>query len=191
MRQDLDDASRMTAPGARQTRPSAGVVSVGLMMATSVSAPARFSILRGHHPVGASTGYMYDLRGDWPAQVNRAWELSPFAIELSALAEEELDGLAGYLASRPGLPCRYLSVHGPSRGRALPEPALVARLKDLSALVDGIVMHPDRIEDPALYRPGTEAGARRTWTRVRRTGAASTSSLGGSLSSRKRASAST
>ena len=95
---------------------------------------------------------MYDLRGDWPAQVNRAWELSPFAIELSALAEEELDGLADYLASRPGLPFRYLSVHGPSKGRALPEPALVARLKDLSALVDGIVMHPDTIEDPALYR---------------------------------------
>ena len=65
---DLDDASRMTAPEARQTGLSAGVVSVRSMMATSVSAPARFSILRSHHPVGASTGYMYDLRGDWPAQ---------------------------------------------------------------------------------------------------------------------------
>jgi Xylose isomerase-like TIM barrel len=125
---------------------------VGLMMATSVSAPARFSILRSHHPVGASTGYMYDLRGDWAAQVSQAWQLSPFAIELSALAEEELDGLADYVAGRPGPPFRYLSVHGPSKGRALPEPALVARLKDLSALVDGIVMHPDTIEDPAPYR---------------------------------------
>lgn len=95
---------------------------------------------------------MYDLRGDWPAQVNQAWELSPFAIELSALAEEELDGLAGYLGRRPGLPFRYLSVHGPSKGRVLPERALVAKLKGLSALVDGIVMHPDTIEDPALYR---------------------------------------
>jgi hypothetical protein len=121
-------------------------------MAVSFSSPARFSILRSHHPVGASTGYMHDLRGDWPAQVDQAWQLSPFAVELSALAEEELDALAGYLASRPRLPFRYLSIHGPSKGRSLPEPALVARLADLSKLAAGIVMHPDTIEDPAPYR---------------------------------------
>jgi hypothetical protein len=95
---------------------------------------------------------MDDLRGDWPAQVSRAWELSPAAIELSALEEEQLDGLADYLASRPRLPFRYLSVHGPAKGRALRERALVARLKDLSALVAGIVMHPDTIEDASPYR---------------------------------------
>jgi hypothetical protein len=99
-----------------------------------------------------SSRYMDNLRGDWPAQVNRALELSPFAIELSALAEDALDGLADYLTSGPELPFRYLSVHGPAKGRTLPEPELVARLKDLSALVDGIVMHPDTIEDPAPYR---------------------------------------
>ncbi len=121
-------------------------------MAVSGSSAARVSILRSHHQVGASTGYMQDLRGDWPAQVNQAWRLSPFAIELSALAEEELDNLAGYLASGPRLPFRYLSIHGPSKDRALPEPALVARLKEFSALAAGIVMHPDTIEDPAPYR---------------------------------------
>jgi hypothetical protein len=95
---------------------------------------------------------MYDLRGDWPAQVNQAWRLSPFVVELSALAEEELQGLAGYLASRPRLPFRYLSIHGPSKVRAPPERALVAALQELSAFTDGIVMHPDTIEDPAPYR---------------------------------------
>src|SRR5680860_1814310 len=120
-------------------------------MAVSFSSPARFSILRSHHPMGASTGYMHDLRGDWPAQVSQAWQLSPFAIELSALAEAELDDLAGYLASRPRLPFRYLSIHGPSKGRTLPESALVARLAEFSALAAGIVMHPDTIEDPAPY----------------------------------------
>ncbi len=121
-------------------------------MAVSVSSPSRDSILSTHHPVGASTGYMRDRRGDWPAQVNEAWRFSPFAIELSALAEEELDDLAGYLASGPPLPFRYLSVHGPSKGRSLPEPALVERLAEFSALAAGIVMHPDTIEDPAPYR---------------------------------------
>lgn len=121
-------------------------------MAVSVSSSSRFSILRSHHPVGASTGYMYDLRGDWPAQVDQAWRISPFAIELSALAEGELDSLAAYLAGGPRLPFRYLSIHGPSKGRALPESALVARLGELSVLAAGIVMHPDTIEDPAPYR---------------------------------------
>lgn len=121
-------------------------------MAVSVPSALRFSILRSHHPVGASTGYMSEQRGDWPAQVAQAWRLSPFAIEMSALAEEELDNLARYLATGPRLPFRYLSIHGPSKGRALPEPALVARLGEFSALAAGIVMHPDTIEDPAPYR---------------------------------------
>lgn len=121
-------------------------------MAVSISSSERFSILRNHHPIGASTGYMDDLRGDWPGQVNQAWRLSPFAVELSALGEEELDGLAAFLASRTRLPFRYLSIHGPSKGRELPEPELVARLLAFSAFAAAIVMHPDTIEDPAPYR---------------------------------------
>lgn len=121
-------------------------------MAVSISSPERFSILRSHHPIGASTGYMDDLRGDWPGQVNQARRLSPFAVELSALGEEELDGLAAFLGSRPRLPFRYLSIHGPSKGRELPEPELVARLLAFSAFAAAIVMHPDTIEDPAPYR---------------------------------------
>ena len=88
--------------------------------------------LLAHHPLGASTGYMSDLRGDWPALVAQAVELSPFAAELSVLSEAEVDGLSRFLASRPSLPFRYLSVHGPSKGRVMPEPDLIAALLELT-----------------------------------------------------------
>jgi hypothetical protein len=105
-----------------------------------------------HHPMGASTGYMSDLRGDWPAQIGRAWELSSSAIELSVLAEGEIDGLVSYLAGDPPLPFRYLSIHGPSKGRTMPESALVDALVELSVGAHAVVMHPDTIDDPTLYR---------------------------------------
>lgn len=105
-----------------------------------------------HHPLGASTGYMGDLRGDWPAQVGQARKLSPFAIELSVLSEDEIDGLARYLAGDPSLPFRYLSIHGPSKGRLMSESALVDVLIELSAHAQAVVMHPDTMEDPASYR---------------------------------------
>lgn len=100
-----------------------------------------------HHPIGASTGYMEALRGDWPALVSEAAELSPFAVELSALSEGELDGLGRYLTAEPPLAFRYLSIHGPSKGRSLPEVSLVASLVRLTAGADAIVMHPDTISD--------------------------------------------
>jgi hypothetical protein len=109
-------------------------------------------LVLAHHPLGASTGYMGDLRGDWPAQVGQARELSPFAIELSVLSEEEIDGLASYLAGGPPLPFRYLSIHGPSKGRAMSESALVDVLLELSVHAHAVVMHPDTMEDPAPYR---------------------------------------
>lgn len=95
---------------------------------------------------------MSELRGDWTAQVDAAWGISPFAIELSALAENELDGLVRYLGDGPRLPFRYLSVHGPSKNRAMSEAELGAVLQALAPLVSGIVMHPDTIGDPAPYR---------------------------------------
>lgn len=104
-----------------------------------------------HHPLGASTGYMEGLRGDWQAQVDRARRLSPFAVELSALSGDEIEGLAGYLDTHPALPFRYLSVHGPSKGLTMSEGDMVGVLASLAGLVDAIVMHPDTIEDPSLY----------------------------------------
>jgi hypothetical protein len=87
---------------------------------------AKASIVWRHHPVGASTGYMEELRDGWAAQVAEAWAVAPFAAELSALSEWQLDSLREYLASDPALPFRYLSIHGPSKDRQLSEKALVA-----------------------------------------------------------------
>lgn len=95
---------------------------------------------------------MESLRGSWQAQVSEAIRVSPFAVELSALAENELDSLIAYLGLRPKLPFRYLSVHGPSKARQMPEEQLVARLLRLAPEADAIVMHPDTIEDPLRYR---------------------------------------
>jgi hypothetical protein len=109
-------------------------------------------LVLAHHPLGASTGYIGDLRGDWPAQIEQARGLSPFAIELSVLSEDEIDGLLSYLAGDPPLPFRYLSIHGPSKGRVMSESALVDVLVELGAHAQAIVMHPDTMEDPAPYR---------------------------------------
>lgn len=109
------------------------------------------SPLLGHHPVGASTGYMVDHRGDWPSLVKEASRVSSFAVELTALGEDELPALLSFLADEPPLPFRYVSVHGPSKGRRMPESELVAWLAGLPVFVDAIVLHPDQIEDPALY----------------------------------------
>jgi len=105
-----------------------------------------------HHPLGASTGYMSDLRGDWPALTRQASEFSPFAIELSALSEDEIDGLTSFLASDPPLPFRYVSIHGPSKGRTMSESDLAHALAELSVRAQAIVMHPDTIEDPRHFR---------------------------------------
>jgi hypothetical protein len=81
------------------------------------------------------------------ALVGEATELSPFAVELSALSERELDGLGRYLMAERPLAFRYLSIHGPSKGRSLPEIDLVASLVRFTAGADAIVMHPDTISD--------------------------------------------
>lgn len=113
----------------------------------------RESFVLRHHPIGASTGYMDELRGDWRRQVAKALEISPFAIELSALSEAELPSLVLFLKSQSSLPFRYVSVHGPSKGRRMEEERLVEELLILAPHVSAIVMHPDTIERPQAFRP--------------------------------------
>lgn len=112
-----------------------------------------------HHPLGASTGYMEGLRGHWEQLVEEACRVSSFAVEMAALSERELPSLQRFLAPRPSLPFRYLSVHAPIKHREVGEAELVAELAALPPFVDAIVVHPDQIEDPAAYRP---LGARLT-----------------------------
>lgn len=121
-------------------------------MAVAVRRKRGESVLSRHHPVGVSTGYMEGLRDDWPAQVAEARAISPFAVELSALAEGQLEPLGDFLGTQPELPFRYLSIHGPSKDRCMDEGELVARLEHLPGDADAIVMHPDTIEDPGRYR---------------------------------------
>src|SRR3954453_7096997 len=110
------------------------------------------TLLSAHSTVGCSTGYMDDLREDWDALVATAAQTSGFAIELSALCEEELDGLIAYLRSVPPLPFRFVSVHGPSKDRRLSDDELVTALEQLPAWVSAIVMHPDAMVALAPYR---------------------------------------
>jgi sugar phosphate isomerase/epimerase len=91
-------------------------------------------------------------RGNWPLLVHRAAAVSSVVVEFSALSESELDGLVSYLSTAPRLPFYYVSVHGPSKGRTLAEPELVRRLAALPGWVEGIVVHPDTLKDPGLYR---------------------------------------
>ena len=108
--------------------------------------------LLAHHPIGASTGFLVDERGDWPRLAERAAALSPFTAELAALSETELPGLAAYLAHDASLPFHYLSVHAPSKDLRMAESKLVDTLARLPAQVDAIVVHPDVIDDPTEYR---------------------------------------
>src|SRR5918997_5124392 len=113
---------------------------------------AESGVVSQHHPLGASTGYMSASRGDWPAMVTEALETSAFATELAALSEGELPGLEAYLATEPELPFAYLSVHAPVKHLRMAEAELVRRLARLAPLVDGIVVHPDAMDDPRAYR---------------------------------------
>jgi hypothetical protein len=109
------------------------------------------ALLTGHHPLGASTGIL-PSRGNWPALVQEAAAVSPFAAELAALDEPELPALEAFLASSGRLPFRYLSVHAPSKNRTIGEAELGARLAALPPQVSAIVVHPDTIQEVALWR---------------------------------------
>lgn len=104
-----------------------------------------------HHPTGLSTGVLACTGAPWQTMVDEVASNFPFAVELSALHESELDGLLAFLAARPPLPFRYVSIHAPAKGRTLPEQDLVRRFAEVPAFVRAILMHPDVIEDPAAY----------------------------------------
>jgi hypothetical protein len=106
-----------------------------------------------HLTLGCSTGYMHEQRGDWPGLVRQAAAECSFAVELAALSEPELPGLVRYLEANPSLPFLFVSVHAPSKERRIPEIDLVAMLSRLPRSIDAVVVHPDAIGEPSLYRP--------------------------------------
>ena len=107
-----------------------------------------------HLAVGCSTGFMSDMRSDWPALVERAGAVSHLAVELSALSLNELPRLIEYVGAQVRLPFEFVSVHGPSkRLDGITDADLVAALLRLPPSIDAIVMHPDTIRDAAAFRP--------------------------------------
>jgi hypothetical protein len=115
--------------------------------------PALASPLFSRHvSLGCSTGFMTEYRDDWECLVEEAAAVSSMAIELSALSAQELPGLLAYLRSAPRLPFLFISVHAPSKDRENDEERLVRDLCGIPTWIDAIVVHPDTISQPALYR---------------------------------------
>jgi hypothetical protein len=108
--------------------------------------------LVGHHPTGMSTGVFNHLRCSWPELVAEACNVSTYAVELSALSEDELPGLITYLAGKPRLPFRYVSVHAPVKNRELNDAEGARLLLQLPLWVRSIVTHPDALLEFAPYR---------------------------------------
>jgi sugar phosphate isomerase/epimerase len=102
--------------------------------------------------MGMSTGVFGDLRGAWQELVAEACRVSTHAVELSALSEPELAGLMGYLAAKPRLPFRYVSVHAPVKNRRLDDDNSARTLGQLPLWVRSIVAHPDALAQLAPYR---------------------------------------
>lgn len=119
--------------------------------ALRVPEPVSPASLATHHPYGASTGVLGRDAG-WPALVRAACGVSTHAVELAALDASELPGLLEFLAARPRLPFRYVSVHAPVKGVTTTDAERAAQLARLPLGVRSIVVHPDVIEDPAPYR---------------------------------------
>ena len=107
--------------------------------------------LAGHHPLGASTGIL-ERGAAWPALVRDACAISTHAIELAAHDVGELPSLVRYLAGRPRLPFRYVSVHSPIKGELGSDEERVAALLELPLSVRTLIAHPDLVRDPAPWR---------------------------------------
>jgi hypothetical protein len=114
--------------------------------------PAVQSSIARHHPIGASTGYLTGLRGDWARLLEAVEQTSTFATELAALSEPELYALRNFLVHAGPLPFHFLSVHAPVKHLQAEEVKMVSWLLELPPEVRAIVAHPDTIEDYARYR---------------------------------------
>jgi hypothetical protein len=104
-----------------------------------------------HHPMGASTGAL-GHGNDWTGLVRSACAISTHAVELAAHDTEELAGLVSYLAGRPRLPFRHVSVHTPIKGVLGSDAQRVEALLALPMSIRTLVAHPELAVDPAPWR---------------------------------------
>ena len=101
--------------------------------------------------IGFSTGAI--AKGDFRRALCLLKDAHVPAVELSALREHELPELANSL---PGLDLSsftYISVHAPSGFKELSEREVVHLLANANSLRLPIVVHPDTIRSPELWRP--------------------------------------
>lgn len=108
-------------------------------------------MIRHHHPMGLSTG-VAGRGDDWPALVRAGCAVSTHAVELAAHDATELAGLVAFLAERPRLPFRHVSVHTPIKGALGTDAERVAALLALPLEIRTLIAHPDLVEDPAPWR---------------------------------------
>ena len=105
------------------------------------------SIVSRHHPIGASTGYMQDLRG---ADVAGLRWLESFSLRYRAFCSIGDSKPSLGILGRPAPPVR---LHQHSRSIQAPEmdeEQLVSQLVQLASYANGVVMHPDTFDRPEL-----------------------------------------
>jgi len=100
-------------------------------------------------PIGFSTGAI--AKGDFREGIVLQQSCAD-AVELSALRESELDTLIEAIPRLKLDHFRFISFHAPSRLVQLGEAELVERLREVVEHVNGVVVHPDIIEEPALWK---------------------------------------
>lgn len=100
--------------------------------------------------IGFSTGSI--AYGDFRAALEMLANQDTIVVELSALREEELDQLIGAMDTLDLAQFEYISFHAPSKLRNLTEEYVVDRLCSIADRNWPIVVHPDTIQDYALWR---------------------------------------
>ena len=100
--------------------------------------------------IGFSTGALE--RGDFRRAVHWLQHKKIKSIELSALRLEELEPLVNSLASLPIQEFRYVSFHAPSSFPKESERHVVQMLKQIAKHDWNIIVHPDVIRRPALWK---------------------------------------
>ena len=100
--------------------------------------------------IGFSTGAL--ARGDFQRGLDLQRRADVDAVELSALREDELDGLIAALPTLDLAQFSFRSFHAPSRLTRLSNAELVDRLRPAVDCGLPIVVHPDVIDDFAPWR---------------------------------------
>lgn len=99
--------------------------------------------------IGYSTGTL--ALGDFRKGISLLKERNIKTVELSALRENELDGILSFIDSNELDSFEYISVHAPSKLENIKESDLVNKLQKVQCKGWNIIVHPDIIVDFSLW----------------------------------------